>query len=153
MSISIFVGQFRLKLEAMTESQQKRICPTCGFISNMSDKVCPNDSTELQVMPEDPMIGKVVAKRYKIVGRLGRGGMSVVYKAHHQFMDRLVAIKMLRSELASDDDSLKRLQIESKAISALKHPNIVPVYDFGMLENDIAWFYISMNDSILMSML
>lgn len=103
----------------------------------MSDTVCPNDSTELQVMPEDPMLGKVVAKRYKIVSRLGRGGMSVVYKAHHQFMDRLVAIKMLRSELASDEDSLKRLQIESKAISALKHPNIVPVYDFGMLENDI----------------
>ena len=119
----------------MSETYQKRICPSCGFISVDGTAICPNDSVELKLLPSDPLIGQIVADRYKILSQLGRGGMSVVYKAHHQFMQRFVAIKMLRAELGEDSDSLKRLEIESRAISALKHPNIVPVYDYGELED------------------
>lgn len=119
----------------MSENTRKRICPGCGYISVDGTAICPNDSLELKFIPDDPFIGKIVADRYKVLSQLGSGGMSVVYKARHQFMERFVAIKMLRTELEEDSDSLKRLEIESKAISALKHPGIVPVYDFGKLED------------------
>lgn len=98
-------------------------------------RFCPHDSTKLESLSEDSPIGTIVADRYLILSALGRGGMSVVYKARHQYMHRNVALKMIRAELEEDSFLLKRLEVESKAISSLKHPHIVPVYDFGKLED------------------
>ncbi|MBZ0187400.1 MAG: protein kinase, partial [Candidatus Obscuribacterales bacterium] len=89
----------------------------------------------------DPLLGTTVAERYQVIQVLGRGGIGVVYKGRHFFMvmDRLVAVKMLRAELAADDQHLQRFQQEARAVSALKHPNIVPVFDFGMAEDDTSF--------------
>ncbi|HMP51383.1 MAG TPA: serine/threonine-protein kinase [Candidatus Melainabacteria bacterium] len=116
-----------------TERKLTSICTECGFMSADGASFCPQDSTKLVSLSEDPLIGTIVADRYLILSALGRGGMSVVYKARHQYMHRNVALKMIRAELEEDSFLLKRLEVESKAISSLKHPNIVPVYDFGKL--------------------
>lgn len=116
-----------------TERKPTSICTECGFMSADGARFCPHDSTKLESLSEDPLIGTIVADRYLILSALGRGGMSVVYKARHQYMHRNVALKMIRAELEEDSFLLKRLEVESKAISSLKHPNIVPVYDFGKL--------------------
>jgi serine/threonine protein kinase len=78
---------------------------------------------------EDPLVGSFFAERYQIISRLGRGGMSSVYKAKHTLMDRIVAVKIL---MVSDVPSLKRFQLEAKLVSSLKHHNIVTVFDFGV---------------------
>ncbi len=68
---------------------------------------------------------------YRIVSKIGAGGMGEVYKAHDSRLDREVAIKMLPSEMLSDEDRLRRFEQEAKATSALNHPNILTVYDIG----------------------
>jgi putative two-component system response regulator len=68
---------------------------------------------------------------YRIVERIGRGGMATVYKAHHQALDRFVAIKVLPEFFAEDDTYHDRFQEEARAIARLKHPNILNVFDFG----------------------
>ncbi len=69
--------------------------------------------------------------RYRIDRRLGEGGMGTVYLAHDENIDRYVAIKMMRSE---SDDLLRRFKTEAKAAGRLKHPNIVTIYDFAVLD-------------------
>ena len=77
------------------------------------------------------LVGKTIGK-YKIVEHLGRGGMAEVYKGYQESLDRHVAIKLMHSFLAEDQDFLGRFQREARAMAALNHPNIVSVYDFDV---------------------
>lgn len=77
----------------------------------------------------DKYIGKRLDGRYEIHELLGVGGMAYVYKAYDNIEKRWVAIKILKEELASNSDFLRRFRNESKAIAVLSHPNIVKVYD------------------------
>jgi eukaryotic-like serine/threonine-protein kinase len=68
---------------------------------------------------------------YRIVSRIGAGGMGEVYRGYDSRLDREVAIKMLPPDFASNEDRLRRFEQEAKATSALNHPNILTVYDIG----------------------
>lgn len=95
-------------------------------------ELCPADSTQLSVLEPDPLIGTQLADRYEILSVIGIGGMGVVYKARHATLERLVAIKMLHTHLVSEPDALKRFHREAKAVSRVKHPHTVTLYDFGI---------------------
>jgi len=77
----------------------------------------------------DPLIGKILAERYRITELVGSGRFSIVYKGQHLFMDRSVAMKTLQANLAEDQTIIKRFEKEAVALSKLRHPNIVSVYD------------------------
>ena len=77
----------------------------------------------------DNLIGKKLDGRYEILQLIGVGGMANVYKARDVIDERLVAVKILREEYASNEEFVRRFKNESKAIAALNHPNIVKVYD------------------------
>src|ERR1700716_2112888 len=68
---------------------------------------------------------------YRIVERIGRGGMATVYRAHHPALDRYVAIKILPEFFAEEAEYRERFQQEARAIARLKNPNILGVFDFG----------------------
>ena len=77
----------------------------------------------------DQYIGKMLDNRYEILERIGTGGMAVVYKAKCHRLNRLVAIKILKSDLAQNEEFRRRFNAQSQAVAQLSHPNIVSVYD------------------------
>lgn len=82
------------------------------------------------------MIGTLLSNRYEILELVGTGGMANVYKARCTYLNRYVAIKVLKDEFKNDAEFLQRFNIESQAAAGLSHTNIVSVYDIGN-ENDI----------------
>jgi serine/threonine-protein kinase len=90
------------------------------------------DSSELPVA--DPLIGTIVAGRYRIIEPLGRGGMGVVYRVEHARIGKLMALKLLTGELSRDQEVVARFKREALMVSKLSHPNTVQVFDFGVSE-------------------
>ena len=84
----------------------------------------------------DNMIGKLLDNRYQLVELIGRGGMAMVYKAQDRRLNRSVAVKILRSDLAEDAEFRRRFRDESQAVAMLSHPNIVSVYDVSRGETE-----------------
>lgn len=79
----------------------------------------------------DPFVGKVIDGRYEIQQRVGEGGMGVVYKSRQISIDRVIALKMLNQQMASDPTWVQRFYNEAKACSRLQHPNTIRMFDFG----------------------
>ena len=74
---------------------------------------------------------RVLNERYKLLGRVGSGGMSVVYRAQDLLLGRIVAVKMLHESFSNDEDFLRRFRQEAYSAASLQHPNIVTVHDIG----------------------
>ncbi len=81
------------------------------------------------------MIGTVLGNRYEIISEIGSGGMAKVYKAKCRYLQRIVAIKVLKDEFREDSEFLKRFDTEAQAAASLTHPNIVQIYDVGRDNN------------------
>ncbi len=82
----------------------------------------------------DPLLGRVIADRYRMEELLGRGGMGVVYRVEHVNIGKLMAMKLLHGALARDKDTVKRFKREAELVSRLDHTNTVQVFDFGQSE-------------------
>jgi len=82
-------------------------------------------------VPEDPLIGRVLDRRYEIVARIARGGMATVYEAYDRRLDRTVAIKIMHAGMGDDEAFAARFVREARAAAQLAHPNVVAVYDQG----------------------
>jgi serine/threonine protein kinase len=86
------------------------------------------------------LVGKLVADKYRIVRRLGGGGMGTVYVAVQEPLGREVAFKVIRREMQTDERSIERFQREALALSKVQHPHIVVLHDFGALPTGSLYF-------------
>src|SRR5436309_2166700 len=77
---------------------------------------------------------EILGDRYQLQDPIGRGGMATIYRARDLLMDRAVAVKVLREVYSTDPKFVRRFQVEAKVASALQHPNIVQVYDYGQTD-------------------
>ena len=80
--------------------------------------------------------GKILGDRYEIIQKIGAGGMSIVYKAKCNKLQRFVAIKVLREEFVKDEAFVQKFKSEAFSAGGLSHPNIVSIYDVGQ-EDDL----------------
>lgn len=92
-------------------------------------------------------IGKMLDDRYEILECIGEGGMAVVYKAMCHRLNRYVAVKIMRDEMAADEEFRRRFCAESQAVAMLSHPNIVAVYDVSH-SDDIEYIVMELIDGI-----
>jgi serine/threonine protein kinase len=92
-------------------------------------------SLEIQTMQD--LIGTTLG-HYRIVEKIGAGGMGVVYRAHDERLDRDVAVKVLHETVAQDADRLSRFEREARAVAKLDHPNILAIHDFAT-ENGVTY--------------
>ena len=101
-----------------------------------------DESTGVAGDRADPLIGVTINDRFTIVSKIGAGGMGAVYRARQLGMNRDVAVKVLLRELTENEVVLRRFHLEALAVSKLKHPNTIQIFDFG--ETDDGLLYIAM---------
>jgi serine/threonine protein kinase len=111
-----------------------KLCLQCNTHFQGDFEQCPDDGSKLVVVPEDQMIGKILGEKYRILNPIGKGSMGMVYRAVQESTGREMAVKVLHHFLGQNSDSVKRFHREARAVSRLSHPNIIRLYDFGVME-------------------
>ena len=116
-------------------------CPTCGSCYELGAAQCARDGAALarQGLP------RVLANRFRLERRIGRGGMGTVYSARDSALDRRVAVKLLREDLG-EPVSAERFRSEARIAATLSHPNIVAVHDIGVTAGGRAFFVMELLD-------
>lgn len=111
-----------------------KVCPQCGKAFDDSSEVCSLDHSQLiDIDPTDPdpMLGKLLDGRYRLIRKIGQGGMGAIYRAVHTEMSRTCAIKLLTSLSTGNDDAIARFKREAKNSSRIDNVHAVTIYDFG----------------------
>jgi serine/threonine protein kinase/Leucine-rich repeat (LRR) protein len=117
------------------EAPKMKICPKCGMERLPTTTICPADGTVLKDFSKDPGSPlSSLSQNYEFLSELGRGGMAVVYKARNLKSQEIVAIKKLLAATLTET-AMMRFQQEAKAITSLRHPNIISVHEFGVADD------------------
>jgi serine/threonine-protein kinase len=110
-----------------------KTCPNCRAVYPNHFTVCPRDAAPL-LEADDWSEGTVIRGKYRILSKVGQGGMGAVYKALHMKFDQVRALKVMTGDLAADPDFVKRFEREAVLMSRLQHPNVVRVDDIDEAE-------------------
>jgi len=110
-------------------TETAKFCSECGTRLYPGDKEGISQTKTLRKPKKDQLLRKTIVGRYKIIDKLGEGGMGVVYKAEDTRLDRSVALKFLPPDLTSDEEAKKRFIQEARAAAALNHPHICTIYE------------------------
>lgn len=110
-----------------------KTCPVCDTAYPTERTTCPTDGAVL-IESHEFAVGRIVRGKYRILRKLGQGGMGVVYQAEHQMLGGQVALKFLATELSRNPQFVKRFRNEARAAYQLRHPNIVEVADLDQDE-------------------
>ena len=112
-------------------------CNLCERTYGDDARVCEIDGTVLtdSAPKQDPLIGRTIKGRYRVLQKLGEGGMSVVYLAEQVNIERKVALKVLHGEYARDELFVRRFRQEAKLAASLNHRNVIQIYDFDQAED------------------
>ncbi|MBI2896325.1 MAG: serine/threonine protein kinase [Deltaproteobacteria bacterium] len=136
------------------------ICPACRTpYDDPAIEICPQDRRRLVQTEDfwaadgDPMLGKTIAGRFTVLSRIGVGGMGTVYRAEQATVGRKVAIKILKSSLHEDADTVTRFHREAKATSLLQHPNTVTMFDFGQTKEGLLYLAMELLEGELLTSL
>jgi tRNA A-37 threonylcarbamoyl transferase component Bud32 len=113
-----------------------KACPACNSRYDDNTTYCVKDGSAVVpdiLQPNAPMIGQLIGDRYKVIKKIGEGGMGEVYVAEHIHIEKRVALKLLRAEVLSNQEAVSRFRIEARSASSIGHDNIISIDDFGTL--------------------
>jgi serine/threonine-protein kinase len=113
-----------------------KACPACNTRYDDNTTYCVKDGSAVvpDVLPANQsMIGQLIGDRYKVIRKIGEGGMGEVYLAEHIHIEKRVALKLLRAEVLSNQEAVSRFRIEARSASSIGHDNIIQIDDFGTL--------------------
>ena len=125
-----------------------KICASCGSPAPPYDRQCPNCKAPLNDLT-DRLTGTILDDKYLIEHRLGSGGMCDVYRARHMAMDKEIAIKILKPELAADSKIAQRFEQEARAASRVRHPHAIDVTDYGIGAHNVPYLVMQLVDGQL----
>ena len=114
------------------------VCPTCQTQREEGLPLCPLDGTPLS--PSAGLIGLILGERYRLLSRIGEGGMGTVFLAEHVALGKQVAVKVLRAEYSRDEELVRRFEQEARSASRIDHENVVDVVDFGRTPGGSLYF-------------
>ncbi|MBI3184610.1 MAG: serine/threonine protein kinase [Myxococcales bacterium] len=111
----------------------------CGHKVLPGEVCCPEEATEIEVataptVKSDPLVGMRLGE-YSVLERIGMGGIGIVYKAVQPVIEKTVAVKVLRPEVADDPEQIRRLLAEARLVASIKHRGIIDIFGFGNLED------------------
>ncbi|MBI4853286.1 MAG: protein kinase [Acidobacteria bacterium] len=120
------------------------VCPVCQTkYDDPTRQRCANDFTPLEQIKASSIIisqpEEIIAARYKVIRKLGAGGMAVVHLVERLNIGDLAALKLMNQSIASDPDSLSQFEMEARLAASASHPNVVQIYDFGVTENKLPY--------------
>ncbi|HWO01839.1 MAG TPA: protein kinase [Blastocatellia bacterium] len=128
------------------ERRTVKHCRECGQNYGGTQRFCRRDGGVLEAATvstsagiKDLMVGRVLSGRYRLLEKVGEGGMGVVYKAQHVKMKRLAAVKLLSPDFSRNAEFIARFEREAEMASRLDHPNAVAIYDYGQAEDGVVY--------------
>jgi tetratricopeptide (TPR) repeat protein len=115
-------------------------CANCGVEIPGDFRFCPNCGTQrVGDAPGDPLIGRTLGGKYRVLERIGEGSMGTVYRGEHVALKKAIAIKVLRRDLEVGESELRRFQREGIAAGQLNHRNVTQVFDFDRAEDGLVY--------------
>ncbi len=133
--------------------REAMFCAECGLPLSLPESAGPHPYYEnhyqaslptIRLVNPDPLIGRVIDSKYELTSQLGKGGMSVVYRARRVRIGDDVAVKILLGKFVTDDAALARFRREARAAAMLHHPNVITIHDFGETDDELAPAFIVM---------
>ncbi len=119
-------------------------CPRCGTCYDTGTGHCTQEGASLSLIP----VPRVLAGRYRLQRRLGRGGMGTVYAATDTALERRVAVKLIREDLVASADAAERFRREARTAASFAHPNVVTVHDFGLVAETRAFLVMELLEGL-----
>jgi serine/threonine protein kinase len=114
-----------------------KYCPVCERKYPDDVSACEHDGVTLKTaaIAEDPLLGKTIRGKYRVLKKLGAGGMGAVYLAEQLSIGRKVALKVLQREFAMDDEFIKRFHQEARLAASLNHRHVITIHDFDQTDD------------------
>jgi len=123
-------------------------CPRCRRSFEDGVRFCPVDGALVTQAVQDPNLDRILMGQFELREIAGRGAMGTVYRAYQRTMDRIVAVKILRSEIVKEPGVLRRFLREARAAARLQHPNIVTVHMVGETEDGVPYLVMEHIDGV-----
>jgi eukaryotic-like serine/threonine-protein kinase len=136
----------RIQHEVLARVEERNInllkeCPQCGACFDRAVERCAKDNSELTLtLP----VERIIEARYRLDQLIGKGGMGAVYEAQDLRLNRTVAVKILTGSLFGNNEALRRFEREAQTSARLSHPNIITVYDYGVLSTEGAYLVLEL---------
>ncbi|MEO0478347.1 MAG: protein kinase [Planctomycetota bacterium] len=112
-------------------------CSNCGYEADAPFRFCPECGLQQVESAKDPLVGRSLGGRYRVLERIGEGSTGLVYRAEHVSLKRPVAVKILHRDLQVNAETLSRFQREGMIVSQFAHPNAIQIFDLDRDEDGL----------------